>query len=405
MDVYDDLRENFDQVLKHVTCKDNPKSNHSLKSGMWRDVFRIDPIPGSSEHRMIQIVLKSQAKYYYYNIIEIMRKHSTANNFHIDDKIIDKKIMDFLIKYKCVDQATNLSIAIKKWFDEIDNIPIKTYVIFLPINHFYLFEELIVDNVKIIKLSEDVFRKYFKICDEIDQSLYTDLIRTNETDKFMIVEVSSKDVDSAKQMAQEYVEKFIHAFKLFHPKSSISVRKNTYSLVSEYFFSIEKNTNKPNFGTHHHFSSVGSNNDISTCDLSSHWNKLTKFLFSKSLSSLQTSILTAMYWYGQVDILRDSNIRKFLSYLTGLEILLVTSDRKAYEFGKNISQFFSRNEKYALFYSAYYKKRNNLIHEKIVPVFDDEVDSLRILLQSTLLNMIKDSDRYESTKEYLKNEL
>ena len=168
------------------------------------------------------------------------------------------------------------------------------------------------------------------------------MIKNNHTKTHAIIDVKAHDYDAAKELAAELLDKFIFSIKLFDPGSFVSTRKNSYEQINDSILTYNKSTKTLRSSGHNHHipDRVNPSNDFYK-NLEIKWKKLTSFLYSECLTMFQKSILASMYWYGSIDTLRDSNTKKILYYLIGLEkLLLKKKEQKKRKNLENILQFY-----------------------------------------------------------------
>lgn len=94
--------------------------------------------------------------------------------------------------------------------------------------------------------------------------------------------------------------------------------------------------------------------------------------------------------------------------VTGLEWIVLhiygRTFAKADNFGKNCAIIFSGDEQYWEFWRKYYWKRNDLSHQKLVEIYKEEIDTLRLNLRSLLLQLIDFTDNYTTVSDVFDNE-
>ena len=130
--------------------------------------------------------------------------------------------------------------------------------------------------------------------------------------------------------------------------------------------------------------------------------KAEKFFFKKDITEFQKAVLSALYWYGRVDITFDDVIDQYISYINGLErlVLFDAEKGKAEKFGQRISCRFSSTDKDTI--SGLYKKRNELLHENEPDIYEDELGMLRGLLRELILDMIGENEKHSILYSYFK---
>ncbi len=77
---------------------------------------------------------------------------------------------------------------------------------------------------------------------------------------------------------------------------------------------------------------------------------------------------------------------------------------KSEKFSQNCALLFSGDKKYSDFWEKYYSKRNDLTHQKLVEIYKEDIDTLKLNLRDLLLQLIKHTDNYDTLKEVFENE-
>lgn len=401
--IINELNENIGSILTHSEIREiKSKSDLMLNPEEWRSTG----FGGLESHK--QFVLKNKAAHYFFNVKNILRQYCSEKNFNLSDNYLDNTIVQFLITCKESNAKKNdLMFHVKEWLQDLDEVKIHDYRILLPINHYDFKEELNLENVHIVKLTDEIIEQYFKSDKNVLKDLFDreHLEQSNHTNIYAIIDVKAHEQDAAIELANELLDKFIFAVKLFDPGSFISSRKNSYEQVNESIISYDKSKKSMSYSGHSHYvpGRITPDKDFYK-KLEVKWKKLTSFLYSEHLTMFQKSILASTYWYGKIDELRDSNVKKFLYYLIGLEKLLLKKNeqKKTKKFGDHSAILFSGNIKYTESYQKYYTKRNDIVHDENIRIYDEEVVTLQINLRSLLLDMIENFDKYQDVESYYK---
>lgn len=402
--IINEINENVVNTLKFSEIKEiKSKSDLMHRPENWRSTS-FGPL---GSHKWF--ILKNSAAYYFFNIKKILREYCSKKNYSLSENYLDKNIIDFLISCKTSNAPdSDVMFNVKEWLKELDSINRHEYRILLPVNHYDFREELNIDNIQIVKIDDDSIKKYFISDDRVSREIYDveHLEESNHTNIYAIVDVKAHDLDAATELANELLDKFIFSIKLFDPGSFISTRKNSYEQINESILTYDKSTKNLGYSGHSHYvpGRITPSKEFYK-KLERKWKKLTVFLYSEHLTMFQRSILASMYWYGSVDIMRDSNVKKFLYYLIGLEKLLLKKkeQQKTKKFGEHSAILFSGDRKYAESYERYYLKRNDVIHDENIRIYDEEVTTLEINLRSLLLDMVEHSDKYQNIESYYKD--
>ena len=121
------------------------------------------------------------------------------------------------------------------------------------------------------------------------------------------------------------------------------------------------------------------------------------------LTDLQKSILSALYWYGRVDVTFDDAIDQYISYINGLERLVLFDSKqdKAEAFGDRISKRFKHHYKQDMI--KFYKKRNDLLHEREPDIYEEDLITLRFLLRGLITDLVYQNEKYATLYLYFRN--
>ena len=399
--------EIIDNVIKVIQFSEIKELEFWQKSVHNPDIWRWTSFGDLNSQKMF--ILKSNSGHHFYKIKKDLRKYFSKKNYSISENYLDSTVIDFLISCKISNlQNCDITINVKEWLEELDTINRNEYRVLLPINHFDYRNELSIANLKIVKINTDLINKYFVTDGHIPNTVFTakDFIQSNDTDICAIINVKAHDDSAATELARELLDKFIFSIKLFDPGSFISTRQHSYQQTFECILVHNKSTKKFLFpGENYFMPSRIVPNEKFYKNLKIKWEKLASFLYSEHLTMFQKSILASMYWYGSIDNLRDSNVQKFLFYLIGLEKLLLKKNeqQKTKKFGEHAAILFSGNLQHCKFYESYYAKRNELIHDENIRIYDEEISTLRLNLRSLLLVMIENSDKYSNIESFYKD--
>ena len=84
-------------------------------------------------------------------------------------------------------------------------------------------------------------------------------------------------------------------------------------------------------------------------------------------------------------------------------LLKKKEQKKTKKFGEHAAILFSGNRKYTKSYETYYEKRNDIIHDENIKIYNEEINTLQFNLRNLLLDMIENSDKFQNIESYYMN--
>jgi len=387
---FGDFVKNIKELLNHCELR---KTQSIQDPDVWQS-----RISGNDPNFF---VLKKSASYNFFRSLDYLREQIKKKNLELSDDFLNNSFVNFIESQ--TRKNGNVYNNCQTWFDDLCILQIKKFVFLIPLSHYNYKHEINLDVIKIVKITDEVINQEFTIPKELTQ-LYSveKLIKDNDTQTYALVKLSAFEKNVAEDTAYNIVEKFIYATKLIDPGSYIRLRKRVMHQVNEQILSSENGNFSDGGHTHNLPVRVTPSDDFYN-KLQPYWDKLSSFLYSDNLTDLHQVILSALYWYGETDVHTDSKVKQFLNFITGLEwIVLHVYGRtlvKSDKFSQNCAVLFSGDKKYSNFWAKYYSKRNNLNHQKLVDIYKEEIDTLRLNLRSLLLQLIKHTDDYDTLKE------
>ncbi len=346
-----------------------------------------------------RFVITRQANPYYFKCLDYLIGQLDKP---FSETFYNKLFHEFLEEQKR--NNFQLTDSCKKFIDKIHSIREPEYKFLIPISRSQHWKNLNFGKIKIVLLTEEVLKEEFNPSDSRIANC-EDLIKTNGTNIFSIVTVNAVDETTAKEIAEGMTERYIYSRKLLDPFTFMRLRKNDLHLINESILMRKDDM----------FSCDHSNHDIPIGKsqskqyyekLKPYEEKLNKFLFNPT-TDLHKKILDALYWFGEVDHYKDSNIRKFLSRINGMEIILLnnyTCRKKFKKFGINASLFLYKDDTHGVFYEKNYLKRSTITHKTLESVSDQEVLDQMYDLGEILLALIDLSTKYSDLEGLLKQE-
>ena len=352
------------------------------------------------------IILKNGLSYYFFNLKQCMRDYCAKKNLIVSENFIDEQIVKLLVdtKSSCTG-LPDIVNHVKNWIDSVEKTKQDDYTVIMPINQYYFRGEVNTDRLKIVKITDKKIEESMCPFPNPLKDLYNakELSESNKTDIFAIVNTRANDKDSAVELAEAMVDQFVYAVKLVDPSAAASSRKNSYNglLVSYPIYNASKERiSVVNKRLNETTGMIQSKEFYD--NLNEPWTLLLGFLFDSNPTELQKAIIDALYWYGEVDVHRHTLVSQYLYCLLGLEKLLVPKRKseKAKAFGKNAAIVFNKSEEHAEFYEQYYKKRNSLVHEGPIMIYQEDVDTLRLRLRQILLELVSNTTKFIDLKSY-----
>lgn len=348
-----------------------------------------------------RFVITKQAAHYCLKCLDYLIKQI---DIPFSETLYKKLFFEFLEEQKR--NNSPLTYSCKKFINKIQNIEESEYKFLIPISRSQYWKNIDFGKIKIVLLTEEILKEEFNPVDSRFVNC-EELIKNNETNIFSIVTVNAVDKTTAKEIAEMMTERYIYSRKLLDPSTFMRLRKNDLHQINESI--LMKKDGTLNFEGNNHDIPVRITPSRQFYEiLKPYEEKLNNFLFNPT-TNLHEKILDALYWFGEIDYYKDSNIRKFLSRINGMEIILLNNfkDRKKFKkFGINASLFFTDGDEniYGEFYEGSYLKRSTITHETLESIFDQEELNQMSYLRQILLKLIDLSNNYSDLETLLKQE-
>lgn len=351
-------------------------------------------------------VLKKSASHYYFRGLDYVRDELAKGNVTISEGYTASSYTKFIEDQ--VRNGGNPSNDCQTFIDGLKALQLKQFKFLIPISHYDYRGDIDLGKVRVVRLTDQLLKDEFDVEGDITQVVNTNkLTEFNDTNIYAIVKVESVEKTHAEELAFRLVERFIYATKLIDPGSFVRLRKWAMNQVNENVLVKQGKGFNDSMHSHHLLVRITPSPQFYT-NLQPYWNKLSKFLYSDTPNNLQEVILSALYWYGEADVHTDSRVKLYSNLVTGLEWIVLhiygRTFAKADNFGKNCAIIFSGDEQYWEFWRKYYWKRNDLSHQKLVEIYKEEIDTLRLNLRSLLLQLIDFTDNYTIVSDVFDNE-
>ena len=388
---------NVKKSLEHCKLR---KLDRFLDSDEWQAFNKIDFT--KDDRNTKTFVITKKGSYYCFKCLEYLQNINQKQQKNFSEEFLNRLFFDFLEELKRKNHP--LTDFCKDFIKKIEEIQELNYKFLIPISRSQYWKNLNFGKLKIVSITDNILKEEFGLVDHFMENS-KDLIKTNETDIFGIVNVSSVDQTTAKEIAYEIVERYISSRRLLDPSTFMRLRKNDLHQINESIL-IKHGKSVTSSGENHDIPIRITPSHSFYENLKPYEEKLNNFLFNPT-TDLERMILDALYWFGEVDHYKDNNIRKFLSGINGIETILLTGfkDRKKFKkFGENVSLFLNKEDTHSAFYEKSYLKRSTITHETVESISNQEVLNQMSYLRQILLTLIELSDKYSDLNDLLKKE-
>ena len=358
------------------------------------------------------LTIPHEATFYWLRVKQYVREKSFRTKIRLSDEFISNQIHNLILEVK-TDQKKyeDISRTVKNWVDDLSKLSVSNFLIVLPINNVDYRSDLDLGPVKMVKLTQSLLESNIEFKSKVghfsSKEIFKDLVTTNETEIFFIIEVQAKDQEQAKELAKLYLKKFVYVMRLFSPNSGITDRDYYYPGTHTWviLYNKDKKSLSTN-GTNLHLNAHITPPKQYWQRIQPDWNQLTSFLYSNNHTELQSVILTGLYWYGDAGYDKKNENRPsiFLKYMMGLESMLIF-DRKhdkkiriADRFGKIYSKIHSNYDFYYELMKNYYELRNDAVHAGKVIIENEVIVTTHDWLRNLLFYYIRNSKKYSDIK-------
>ena len=391
--IYNELSKPLTDLIKHCTYNNKPDLNfNNVPDNAWRTNGTMDGT----------LVLTFDAHQHYYKIMSILRETVPI----ITEEQHQRNIQVLLIRiFK--NQKKNVEKITKDWLAVLVQLKLKDhkYVGLIAGYPFPLF--LKIDNVTIMPINSKEAQEFDKKCVGSDnKSSILDNLEHGINAMFCCT-TKAYDADSCKLISKNNVNRVLNFIKLIDPHSTIRLQAKNRNPMRNLNYIITKN----NITTETHVDLM--DNIMIRDDLTKKGHFLEsieklvktseKFFFKKDITDLQKSILSALYWYGRIDVRFDDAVDQYISYINGLErlVLFDSKQNNAEAFGDRISKRFKQYYKQDMI--KLYKKRNELLHEREPDIYEEDLKTLRVLLHDLITDLISQNEKYTTLYFYFRN--
>lgn len=351
--------------------------------------------------------MKQSAGYNYFRCLDYIREQLKASQSNISEDYLDKSYFDFLDEQ--TRNGVDLSTACQTLLDGWNTLQLKKFKFLIPISQYNYREEINLGKIRIVRITDQILEQEFDVKDDLTEIMNSaSLIKHNNTDIFAIVNVESLEQEQGEEIAYQLAERFVYAAKLIDPGSYVRLTRKQMVPINESILHKEEGSLSGERMHSYNLPVRITPSEKFYNNLQPYWNKLAKFLYSDNLNDLQEVILSALYWYGEADVYTDARVKLYSNLITGLEWIVLHTYGKAWAkgkpFGENCAVIFSGDIKYWEFWRDYYDKRNDITHQKLVEIYKEEIDTLRLNLRKLLLRLIEFTDNHNSVKDVFDKE-
>lgn len=363
----------------------------------------------------ITICIPMESDYYWLKVIQFVRQKSQKWIVKLSDDFISNELQSFIYQLKTNKKKYgNIGKSVKEWLEALKKIPITNFRFILPVNHVDYRKDLDLGRIKLQKIT---LRKLKKLATFDKTGLFSarkvmaDMTTLNETEIFAIIEVQAKDQNQGMIFANLSLKRLIYAMRLFDPPSGITNREEYFPPVHFHYLIVNLDRDSlflPNSNLHLN-AHVWRTKEYWK-RVNPDWNTLKKFLFSSSLNEVQSTILNALYWYGDAGREMDDDLSKFLKYTYGLENCVIFDNQydKKNRMASRLSTIIGSDRQTQIFWNdllkQYYDVRSGAIHSGKLVVEKEDVNTTHKLLRDLIFRYIRLSKKYTDLKTMFKTE-
>ena len=385
--IYYELSKPLTDLIEHCTYDNKPDLNFkNVPDNAWR----------TSSTMNGTLVLTFDAHQHYYKIVPILRKTFPI----ITEEQHQRNIQALLVRI-FIDPKKNVEKITKDWLSELFQLKLKDHECVGLIAGYPFPHSLKIGNVTIMpinsKEAKELNKKYAGPGGELS------ILKNQKRGINAIFCCTTKayDDDSCMLISKNNVNRVLNFIKLIDPYSEVRLQVKNYKSMGDSNHITTEN------GTSWIHDNVIRKDRIKREYFFENIEKLIKaaekFFFKKDVTYLQKSILSALYWYGRVDVTFDNAIDQYISYINGLERLVLFDSKqdKAEVFGDRISKRFKHHDKQDMI--KFYKKRNELLHEREPDIYEEDLTTLRFLLHNLITDLVYKNEEYNTLYLYFRN--
>ena len=338
-----------------------------------------------------------EARDHYYRVLQILREVFPI----VTESQHQRNIMSLVIRI-CQDKHNNFEKITKDWLNRLFQIKLDDYTCIGLIADYPFNQALKINNILVARIDsdegKDLIDKYIQ-ASEIPGILNRRLPQINSA---FSCTVKAYDAESCKLISVNHVKRVLSFVKLVDCQSEIRLERENDGTKTESYCVMAGNENI-GFSLHNTIRKDFMTRSYNYDQIEELKKNAEKFIFKTDLTDLERSILSALYWYGRVDITFDSDIEQYISYINGLERLVLydTKIDKAEQFGKMLSKLYNRLDKNDM--TKMYKKRNDLLHESEPDIYREDLVMLRILLSDLIIKLILENKNHVNLYSYFSN--
>ena len=360
-----------------------------------------------------------ETRYYVLKVIQYVRNKSESWEVKLSDAFIKIELDELVYQLK-IDRMKYSIIGriVNEWMESLKILPVINFRYIFPINNVDYRRDFDFKTIKLKKLTTVKLKRLLPSSLQSGffspKELTERLISENETEIFGIVDIQAKDQEQGMILANLNLNRLIHAMRLFDPLSGITKRKYFFPPETIYnYLAIDLDNlmvaaggDKPHLNAHVWRSAEYWRR------VAPDWTKLQSFLFSDNPSQLQSTILAALYWYGDAGKPTENHLSKFLKYVYGLENLVIfdseydKKNRMANRLAPLLNKIYRQNnqEFYSKRLKEYYDLRNLAIHAGKFRIDKEVVTTTHEFLRDLIFEYIRLSKKYTDVQTMLDRE-
>ena len=382
---YNALKSPLENLLEHSNYEDEFSLNNA--SNIWRQNLHWEHTWSNSG----QITLSHDAKPYYYKVLQILKE----NLFMIGESQHKRNMMELLYRL-CKSGKDQIEGITKDWLDQLYKLKIEQYTFVGFIADYPFTNSFKINGVTISPIDSKEGKKIIKnTCPEIQKYNFVN----QGLNAVFSCKVEAYDEEDCKLTAIFTVNYVLSLIKVIDMQSEVRLQAKNYPLPKELYFCETKNTQE--IMVHNKSRQEYTTKSCKSKEIENLRKCAGRFLLDDYKNDLEFGIMSALYWYGHIDTSIDDEKSQYISYMNGLErLVLYDSPRdKAIKFAERLSKRFKQDKDEM---ENFYKTRNELLHEDEPDIYEEELLILRNMLADLIQDLICQSEKHATFYSYFK---